>query len=158
MCQPRYLLKLSYLQDVAMERAYCTWVFNYGDCSGNCTVCTGLRLFDPFGESEFRGRSVRCLTLGTQKAKAMLLQHGHVTPGKERLCYKWWKHIFWAKMWATNPTVTERNLTNVTWSRSTFNSDLPTKGSYKLKAGKNPCPVSLSYLLRGSATELQLWS
>lgn len=42
----------------------------------------------PLERVNSRGRSVHWLTLETQKAKATLLQHGHVTPGKERLCYK----------------------------------------------------------------------
>lgn len=88
-----------------------------------------------------------CLTLGTKKSKGNTSWVQMCDTREGSFVTRWWKCIFWTKMWEANPTVAERNQTSVAQNRSPFISDLPKKDKYKLKAGKNnPCPAGLSYL------------
>lgn len=159
MCQPRYLLKLSYLQGVAMERAYCTWVFNYGDCSGDCTFCTGLCFFVPFGESEFPWQISALVNLRNTKSKGNAPSTWTCDTRQGEALLQVMKIHFLDK--------DVRNGSNGDWKKADkrytkqINFQLwPThKGQLQTKGRQNnPCPAGRPYLLRDTATELQLWS
>lgn len=87
-----------------------------------------------------------CLTLGTQKSKGNTSSVQMCDTRERGFVTRWWKRIFWTKMWGTNPAVAERNQTNIARNRSPFISDLPKKDKYKLQAGKTTL-VLLAFLI-----------
>lgn len=105
-----------------------------------------LGFFVPFGKDKFHGRSVLLFNLRHSKSKGNTSSIQMCDTREGHFVTRWWKNIFWTEMWEANPTVTERNQTNVTRNRSTLISDLPTKDKYKLKAGKTTL-VLLAFLI-----------
>lgn len=123
-----------------MERAFCTGVFWLWILFWRLYfLYRTLWLLCPLERVNSMADYSSCLTLGTQKSKGNTASVQMCDTRERGFVTRWWKSIFWTKMWEANPTVAERNQANVAQNRLPFISDLPKKDKYKLKERNTTC-------------------